>query len=105
MEAILGQWRSLHELDQAPITGTVNGHRVRKWSNTEGTTVVEAYTINGMGHGTPIQRVGAHSYGSPRPFMLDVGISSTWHIANSWELLGNERTPIVEQEVNAARST
>jgi poly(hydroxyalkanoate) depolymerase family esterase len=102
MEAILGQWRSLHELDQAPITGTVNGHRVRKWSNTEGTTVVEAYTIKGMGHGTPLQRVGAHSYGSPRPFMLDVGISSTWHIANSWELLGNERTPIAEQEVNVA---
>jgi poly(hydroxyalkanoate) depolymerase family esterase len=102
MEAILGQWRNLHEFHQAPIAGMVNGHPVRKWSDTGGTTVVEAYTINGMGHGTPLQRVGAHSYGSPRPFMLDVGISSTWHIANSWGLLGNERTLVVEQEASAA---
>ncbi|MDR6636164.1 poly(hydroxyalkanoate) depolymerase family esterase [Phyllobacterium sp. 1468] len=102
MEAILGQWRSLHEIDKAPMKGTVDGHPVRKWSDTEGTTLVEAYTINGMGHGTPLQQEGVHSYGSPRAFMLDVGISSTWHIAKSWGLLGNARTSIVKQEANAA---
>lgn len=101
MEAILGQWCGLHGFDQTPNTGMLNGHPVRRWSNTEGTAVVEAYTINGMGHGTPLKGVGENSYGSPRPFMLDVGISSTWHIAHSWGLLENERTPIVEQETNA----
>ena len=39
-----------------------------------------------MGHGTPIATTGPNSYGAAGPFMLDVGISSTFHIARSWGL-------------------
>ena len=70
MEAILGQWRGLHGFDQTPNTGMLNGHPVRKWSNTEGTAVVEAYTINGMGHGTPLKGVVKTVTGLPAPSCL-----------------------------------
>lgn len=63
---------------------------MRRWRNAEGIAVIKAYSINGMGHGTPIQTNGATSGGQARPFMLDVGISSTWHIAKSWNLIQGE---------------
>jgi poly(hydroxyalkanoate) depolymerase family esterase len=90
MEAIVAQWYSLHEIERPPTTGTVDGHTVRRWRDAEGVAVIKAYSIKGMGHGTPIQSTGSQSAGSARPFMLDVGISSTWHIANSWELIRGE---------------
>lgn len=97
MEAIIAQWHCVHDIDETPATGTMNGHRVRRWSNAEGVTVIEAYAIKGMGHGTPIRNSGLYARGSARPFMLDVGISSTWHIANSWGLIGKERVTMVTE--------
>ena len=91
MEALIAQWHGVHDLDATPTTAWVAGHAVRRWSNAEGVTVIEAHTIKGMGHGTPISTSGLDSVGRARPFMLDVGISSTWHIANSWGLLNEER--------------
>lgn len=91
MEAIIAQWHCLHNIGEIPTTRTVDGHIIRRWSNAEGKTVIEAYTIDGMAHGTPISTSGPHSFGTPRPFILDIGISSTWHIANSWGLLLTER--------------
>lgn len=90
MEAIVAQWYSLHEIERPPTTGTVDGHSVRRWRNREGVSVIRAYSIKGMGHGTPIQTKGPHSAGCARPFILDVGISSTWHIAKSWNLIQGE---------------
>ena len=92
MEALIAQWHGVHDIDATPTTALVAGHAVRRWNNAEGVTVIEAHTISGMGHGTPISTSGPESAGHARPFMLDVGISSTWHIAGSWGLLGEERT-------------
>jgi hypothetical protein len=39
-----------------------------------------------MGHGTPLKTSGDDGLGKAEPFMLDVGISSTRHIAGFWEL-------------------
>jgi poly(hydroxyalkanoate) depolymerase family esterase len=96
MEAIIAQWHGLHELGRFPTTGSADGHPVRKWRNAEGAAVIKAYTIKGMGHGTPIKSSGSRSAGIARPFMLDVGISSTWHIARSWDLI---RDDCLSQEV------
>lgn len=90
MEAIIGQWGTLHGLERSASKSTLDGHPVRKWNNADGLTVLEAYTINGMAHGTPINSRGENSVGSARPFMLDVGTSSTWHIACSWGLVGKQ---------------
>ena len=46
--------------------------------------LIEEYSITGMGHGTPIATKPPTNYGAAAPFMLDVGISSTFHIARSW---------------------
>jgi poly(3-hydroxybutyrate) depolymerase len=43
-----------------------------------------------MGHGVPVHPGGGGDAeargGTAAPFMLDVGISSTWHIARFWGL-------------------
>ena len=90
-EAILGQWRSVHKLGKTP-TGSemVDGYARRVWCDDSGTEVLEAYTIAGMGHGTPLATRGNDGLGVPAPFMLDVGISSTRHIANFWGIASSE---------------
>ncbi|MBZ9657311.1 extracellular catalytic domain type 1 short-chain-length polyhydroxyalkanoate depolymerase [Phyllobacterium lublinensis] len=88
MEATVGQWWHLHELDENPIiTSQLQNHRCRTWSDSAGTPRIEAHTITGMGHGTPIK---SGENGVSMPFMLDVGISSTFHIASSWGLIGEQ---------------
>ncbi|PSH61929.1 extracellular catalytic domain type 1 short-chain-length polyhydroxyalkanoate depolymerase [Phyllobacterium sophorae] len=101
MEAIIGQWWHQHDLKDAPrITSQSQRHQCRTWSDNAGITRVEAHTISGMGHGTPI-KPGASGLGTPSVFMLDVGISSTWHIANSWNLIGESEIPPVEVAVTS----
>jgi hypothetical protein len=39
-----------------------------------------------MDHGTPIATGGSGGDGTSGPFMIDVGLSSTFHIARSWKL-------------------
>ena len=69
----------------------VAGHRQRTWSNRKGDPVIELYLIDGMGHGTPVRRTKVHAAaGGAGPFMLDVGISSSLHLAKSWGLVGTE---------------
>lgn len=96
MEAIIGQWWHLHELKDAPIiTSQSQRHQCRTWSDNGGVTRVEAHIISGMGHGTPIES-GSDGFGTRGAFMLDVGISSTWHIAKSWNLIGESEMPASE---------
>jgi feruloyl esterase len=71
----------------------VAGHRRRTWLNKKGEAVVELTLIEGMGHGTPVRRTKAQaSAGSTGPFMLDVGLSSSLHLARSWGLVASRAT-------------
>ncbi|MER9687270.1 MULTISPECIES: PHB depolymerase family esterase [unclassified Mesorhizobium] len=86
-DAVLAQWQGVHGLAQAPTrTEKVDGQSRKVWCDGKGRDVVEAYSIAGMGHGTPLQASGANALGKAGPFMLDVGISSTRHIARFWGL-------------------
>jgi poly(hydroxyalkanoate) depolymerase family esterase len=87
--ALLSQWTNVHGVDKEVFTQTsLAGHRRRAWSNRKGDTVIELYLIDGMGHGTPVRRTKAQAKaGGAGPFMLDVGISSTLHLAKSWGLV------------------
>lgn len=94
-EALLTQWRGLHELAIAPTQiETVDGHRRRVWRDREGRAVLEAFTIAGLGHGTPVDAGSPDGVGASGAYILDAGISSTHHIARFWgltEIMGGER--------------
>lgn len=84
---IVKQWRDVHGLPDAPSErGTLDGQTRTVWRNTAGEAVIEQVTITGMGHGTPLA-VGQEGGGTAGPFLLDVGIASTRHIAAFWGLL------------------
>lgn len=84
--AIIDQWRGVHgvELKEAQ-TEKVDGQTRAIWTDATGREVIEHFRVNGMGHGTPLEK--ASGYGRPTPYMLDVGISSTMHIARNWGLI------------------
>ena len=54
--------------------------------------MIESYTIPAMVHGTPLAAGGADDHcGIPGAFLLEVGISSSYHIAKFWGLTGHPR--------------
>jgi feruloyl esterase len=85
---IVKQWTALHGLDETPtIEKTVADYPHQVWQGADGEDLVESYTITGMTHGVPVHPGNAeHQCGTAAPYFLDVGISSTYHIANFFEL-------------------
>ncbi len=95
---IVAQWRGIHGVADQPATrDVVDGYARDCWTDPTGRRVIESYTITGMGHGTPLKTDGPDACGVSGPYMLDVGISSTRHIARSWGLLQAEQ-PMHRQE-------
>ncbi|WP_374943426.1 alpha/beta hydrolase family esterase [Sphingomonas sp.] len=86
-EAVVAQWLGVHDLSAGPSeTRQVDGDAQRFWHGPDGRVAVEAHAIAGMGHGTPLDPRGEDGCGTSGPFMLDVGVSSTLRIAESWGL-------------------
>jgi poly(hydroxyalkanoate) depolymerase family esterase len=87
--ALLSQWINVHGVSEEVFSQTsLAGHRRRAWLNRRGDTVIEQYLIDGMGHGTPVRRTKAQvAARGAEPFMLDVGISSSLHLARTWGLI------------------
>jgi poly(hydroxyalkanoate) depolymerase family esterase len=83
--AITQGWARLKGLG-APTTETVHGHQRQIWHDPAGAARIESWTLRGMGHGTPITRSGPEACGTPMPFMLETGLSSTRRIAAFWGL-------------------
>ena len=84
-EAVVAQWLAVHELARADAQeDVVDGHTHRVWRDRQGRISVESHVIAGMGHGTPLDTDGCGVGGA---FMLDVGVSSTLRIAQSWGLV------------------
>ena len=80
---ILKQWTEVHGLPLSPSVKTrVDGYPREVWINEAGDELIEAYTITNMAHGTPLAIGEAEgACGAPGPFLLPVGISSSYHIA------------------------
>lgn len=98
---IVKQWLDVHGLPSAPMsTGAVDGYPRDVWWNEAGETVVESYTITNMAHGTPLDLAsgGDESYGVAGAFLLEAGISSSYHIANFFGL--TERVSQPSEVVN-----
>ena len=86
-ERIVAQWRGVHHVAGKPTDAATAGkHTVQVWRDAKGRALIEAHSIAGMGHGTPIDAHAVEGGSSAAPFMLDVGISSTLEIARFWGL-------------------
>lgn len=80
------QWLDVHGVGPVPASErTDGGHTQRVWRNAAGEDVVELHTLAGMAHGVAVHPgEGGERCGVAGPFILDVGVSSTWRIAASW---------------------
>jgi poly(hydroxyalkanoate) depolymerase family esterase len=104
MDAIIDQWRAVHGIEERDGSRQfVDGHVRQAWRDKTGREVIEAYTIAGMAHGTPLAAADG-GYGASGPFMLEAGISSTLRIAQFWGIAGQEaETRATAAATNAAR--
>jgi len=99
-DGLIAQWRNVHGIDAAPAEDKVDGYPRKVW-RCNGVEVVESYTITGMAHGTPLE-TRTHG-GLPGPFLLETGISSSYHIAKFFGLTGEARVskPVRQTTVHA----
>jgi poly(hydroxyalkanoate) depolymerase family esterase len=82
-ESLISQWTDVHGIASPPAEDTVDGYPRKVWRR-DGVDMIESYTITGMAHGTPLA-TKTHG-GAAGPFLLEVGISSSYHIARFFGL-------------------
>lgn len=88
--SIVRQWQTIHKVEGSPTRiEMVDGFPREVWCDADGRVVIEQYIIADMGHGTPISAEGDAGLGEEGKYMLEVGISSTRHIADFWGLTGS----------------
>jgi poly(hydroxyalkanoate) depolymerase family esterase len=92
---IVKQWLDVHHLPPAPMSqSTVDGYPRALWWNADGKTLVESYTITDMAHGTPLGIAdNDERYGAQGAFMIEAGISSSYHIASFFGLIDRVHQP------------
>lgn len=86
-DSIVRQWQKIHKVEGPPTrVEEVDGFPRQVWCTAGGRPVIEEYIIDRMGHGAPIRAGGDEGLGEEGKYMLEVGISSTRHIARFWGL-------------------
>jgi poly(hydroxyalkanoate) depolymerase family esterase len=103
-QEVVKQWTNVHGLSLR-VSGEdrVDGYPRRIWRGRDGEVLVEEYTITGMAHGTPLALSGAEvPHGAAGPFLLDVGIASSYHIAKFWGITGAAMPASEVREANGA---
>jgi hypothetical protein len=86
-EDIIRQWTNVYGLSESPSHHEfIENHTRRVWSDPNGNALIEAFFISGMMHGVPLATTTGERCGSAGEFFLDVGISSTHHIARFFRL-------------------
>ncbi|OSI69096.1 esterase [Bradyrhizobium canariense] len=107
---IVKQWLDLHDLPEAPMAETdIDGYPRQAWWNKDGETLVESYAITDMAHGTPLGLAdNDQRYGVEGAFLIEAGISSSYHIAKFFGLTGwipdAAKTPARSPAPHLARS-
>ena len=103
-DEIIKQWTNVHGLDLAPTsTERVDGYPRQVWRNPAGQSVIESYTVPAMAHGAALATGPSDEHvGVPGAFLLDVGISSSYHIAKFWGLPGHPRPVPIRRNKSAS---
>jgi poly(hydroxyalkanoate) depolymerase family esterase len=104
---IVKQWTDVHGLSTtATLEDTVDGYPRQVWRSATGEELIESYMIPAMAHGTPLDVGHANDQcGAAGAFLLDVGISSSYHIAKFWGLAERPRVaPRQERKTGAISS-
>lgn len=102
-DSLVAQWQGVHRVGASPARQeTIDGQTRQVWCDADGHEVIEKYTIAGMGHGTPLKTVGDDGLGHAAPFMLEVGISSTRHMAAFWDLTNRDAEKSANSEPTSA---
>jgi hypothetical protein len=77
------------------------------WWNEDGETIIESYTITDMAHGTPLGLAdNDERYGAEGAFLIEAGISSSYHIASFFgltERVSQPRAAEAAATTNAAK--
>jgi feruloyl esterase len=96
-DAIVRQWLDVHGLPEAAMSkADVDGYPREVWWNADGQTLVESYTITDMAHGTPLGLAeNDERYGVEGAFLIEAGISSSYHIAKFFGVTDHARQPHV----------
>jgi poly(hydroxyalkanoate) depolymerase family esterase len=104
---ILKQWADVHGVRTTPALQTVvDGYPRQVWLDAAGEEVIESYSITHMAHGTPLATGDADfECGASGPFLLEVGISSSYHIAKFFSLTKAGARPVSSSQRNAAPAT
>lgn len=103
-EAVLAQWRGVHDLDPEPShTQVAAGHTRRVWRDAKGRALLEHNLVAGMGHGVPLKPDGSAGGGVSGAYMLDVGVASTRDIAASWGLIHEADAAVAPRPVQKPR--
>jgi feruloyl esterase len=99
-QEIVKQWTDVHGLPVTPsLEAVVDGYPRQVWANEAGTEIIESYTIPQMMHGTPLATGYGHDEcGAAGPFLLEVGISSSYHIAKFFGLRSHD-TPLASDAI------
>ena len=102
---VLKQWTDVHGLPLSPIKQvTTDGYPREVWLNEAGDEVIESFTITSMAHGTPLATGNAYNEcGVASPSFLDVGISSSYHIAKFFGLTNANHRREVAKSCRAQR--
>jgi feruloyl esterase len=100
---IVKQWTNVHGLPSKPsFQAVVDGYPRQVWVNDTGDELIESYSIPNMAHGTPLATGEANEQcGAAGPFLLEVGISSSYHIAKFFGLTG-DRADIASMQSRTA---
>ncbi|MBC7456627.1 MAG: PHB depolymerase family esterase [Massilia sp.] len=85
---LVDQWTNVLGIDQSADTeDTINGQVHKLYKDNQGKALVETVLITSMGHGTPVDPgSGDKQCGKAAPFILNVGICSSFYIVNFWGL-------------------
>jgi poly(hydroxyalkanoate) depolymerase family esterase len=102
-DEIVKQWLDVHGLPLAPMSAAdVDGHPREVWWNADGETIIESYTITDMAHGTPLGDSGHDErFGEEGAFLIEAGISSSYHIANFFGLTDQIHQPRTAAKTNS----
>jgi poly(hydroxyalkanoate) depolymerase family esterase len=83
---LMEQWTAVQGVSSTPsATDTVAGYPHAVYRDASGRTVVETYTITGMGHGQPIDPgTAAGQCGQAGAYLLDVNLCAAARMTGSW---------------------